>query len=272
MARVGRTMKRRVEEVWAREFLERVLKAPVDHYDDGSRPGMFDLLIRYSEQPAGAAEVTTATDPKAVELQKLVNPRGQRWEDARLKGGWVVNLNPEIAKNKSLVAGLPELLEGLERNDIDSFDADFAPTLPTAVRAKELGLVSAWRSRDTSYPGSIYPIVEQPLDRIGGWVSETSNEIVDWIEAFSCAPEQRGNLEKLARHRVGERHLFVIIPGFGTAPFAAFEPLTRAGAPAPTRAPAFPRELTNVWIAHVYSRSVFEWSTAAGWTAHAASV
>jgi hypothetical protein len=43
-----------------------------------------------------------------------------------------------------------------------------------------------------------------------------------------CQPAQEHNLEKLRAALLAERHLFVLLPGFTTAPFTASEMLMRA--------------------------------------------
>jgi hypothetical protein len=60
-------------------------------------------------------------------------------------------------------------------------------------------------------------------------------------------------LEKLRAARHAERHLFVLLPGFTTAPFSASDLLMRPNAPLPDTAPRLPDGLTDVWIMSTWS-------------------
>jgi hypothetical protein len=255
----------RREEVWVREFLSRVLCVPVDLYDNGSGPAMFDLLIRYRDRPHAAVEITTATDRESTELERLVNPGGARRQIAGIAGAWKVDLDPNVARKAALDERLPRLLGELEARGIERFDAGVHSDA-LSREASALGIASAFHSRTTNFPGSVYLNVEQPVDRLGGYVQPTSNAVVEWLETFLTAPQRARKIQKLAKHRDGERHIFVVIPLLGTAPFNAFDPLIRAGAPLPTQTPNLPSALTHAWVVHVFSRQVFSWSRQNGWS------
>src|SRR5439155_5914361 len=70
----------RNEERWAAACIKAALPDTEDRsYDDGSRPGMYDLDLSCSGQRVGAVEITTDADPAAIQLWKLMNGRDDRW-------------------------------------------------------------------------------------------------------------------------------------------------------------------------------------------------
>ncbi len=86
-------------------------------------------------------------------------------------------------------------------------------------RARDLGIVSGNQSATTSFPGSIYLTIEQPHERTGGVVDRTGSAVPSWVPAFLHDPHQGDVLSKLARSGTSDRHAFILLPGFTTAPF-----------------------------------------------------
>ena len=72
--------------------------------------------------------------------------------------------------------------------------------------------------------------------------------------------------EKLARSGATERHAFIYLPGFTSAPFSASDLLMRNGAPLPAVPPSLPVEVTDVWAVSTWSTGDgFRWSSDGGW-------
>ncbi|MEX2457831.1 MAG: hypothetical protein WD770_02470 [Actinomycetota bacterium] len=232
-------------------------------HDDGSQPGMYDLEIRASGRVTGAAEVTFAADPAAVELWRLVNP-GPRLQIPEIAGGWLISLRPE-ARGRQVLQAIPSFLAQLEGDGIRSVSRTQrgAGSLERTVR--DLG-IRRMSQNDTNYPGSVYFTIERGHEMRGGFVSDTGDPLSRWLEGWIRRPEQKDNLEKLGRSGAPERHLFVIQPGFTSAPFVAADILMRSPAPLPTKAPDLPPEVTHLWTMSTWdSGEGLRWSAATGW-------
>lgn len=66
-------------------------------------------------------------------------------------------------------------------------------------------------------------------------MASAGDGLVAWLDAWLREPAQEHNLEKLRSAQRPERHLFVLLPGFTTAPFSASDllMLMRSDAPLP---------------------------------------
>ncbi|MEU4382799.1 hypothetical protein [Micromonospora echinofusca] len=257
--------KLRGEERWVKACIEATLPdAEVEQHDDGSKPGMHDLDLIRSGQRFGAVEITSAADPESIPLWKLIN-KGQRWIEPQLAGGWFVSLLPS-ARGKRVRAELPSLLAELERLGITEVSSRRRPLHPVAQQLDALGVVTAGQG-GTEFPGSIYPTIHLPDEKSGGMVADAGDALASWFSDWLPEPDQADNLQKLARSAAPERHLFVIFPGFTTAPFSVADLLMRNGAPLPTVPPALPPEITHVWAISTWnSGDGFRWSPADGWS------
>ena len=86
----------------------------VEAYDDGSRPGMYDLTIVYPDGLIGPLEVTAAADAGRVELWREVRKRALIRQEADLIGCWLVSIL-RSARARHLDRDLTPLLRELER-------------------------------------------------------------------------------------------------------------------------------------------------------------
>jgi hypothetical protein len=255
----------RPEEEWARQMLSSALDAPVVQHDDGSAPSMYDLRVDYLDRPPAAVEVTSAADGETIALWNLMNGNG-RWIEDDLVGGWTVSLDV-AARAKRVRSELPGLLASLERSGSQSFRRRTHGQADDVCRqARSIGVVSAQQS-GTDFPGSIYITIELPLGRSAGWVSDDGDALSEWIGSFLALPEQADVRAKLGRSGATERHAFVLLPGFSTAPFNTAELLMREDPPLPRIAPHLPPEVTDAWIASFWSTGVgIRWSDDQGWS------
>ena len=252
----------RGEEEWARTCIGEALGAEVESHDDGSEPKMFDLRIRYPDGRQGAVEVTAAADTQSIELWNLVNGGG-RWIEPGIEGGWSVVLLPR-ARAKRLKSELPAFLSRMEREGIKNIRVNEWHPGPYDFEASRLGITYLFQG-GTDYPGSIYPTIELPGEKAGGMVPTEGEPLPKWISAWVAAPEQRHNLEKLSAAE-GERHLFIILPGFADAPFEVTDLLTRDGAPLPTEPPNLPEVVTHIWCVSTWNSGAgIRWSPERGW-------
>jgi len=234
----------RPEERWAQATLQVALKeAVVEQYDDGSRPGMHDLRIRYPDGRTGAAEVTRGVHSDATALWRIIGNPG-RWIDPSIRGGWAVSVRP-AARGKLLRNHLPALLRDLEADGITGADDSGSDQISRALR--RLGIEDVHQS-GTDFPGSIYPVMSLPSDQTGGWVPVTGEPLAVWLREWILAPRRSDNLAKLWHSGAEERHLFIVVDGFGDVPFEVTDLLIRDDAPLPGAELVLPPELTHVWV------------------------
>lgn len=242
-------------------MINRALNVSVDQHDDGSREGMHDLDIVHGRGSRAAVEVTAAADGDSIALWKLMNGGHERWIAEELRGGWIVTVSP-AARAKRLRKELPVLLANLENINVRELRLGWRKDGLLDEIAEDLGVTDAFQG-DTSFPGSIYITLEAPAERSGGVVAETGCALAEWIGNFLRDPDQDDVLQKLARSGASERHAFVFLPGFTTAPFSVSDLLMRTDPPLPIEQPRLPPEVTHIWI--VSSGIGFRWSPGVGW-------
>lgn len=247
-------------------MLRDTLGAQVVQHDDGSQDGMYDLRVVRPGLPPAAVEVTAAADADSIELWRLVNGRDERWMDPALRGGWMLSLRP-TARAKLLLREAPAFLANLEERkvtEVSSTPMRLAPG-PDAERALELGIVHAHQS-DTAYPGSIYVTLARDVSQVAGFTSASGDTTAAWIGNFLSAPQQADVLRKLARSTARERHAFIFVPAFSSAPFGVTDLLLREDDSVPGAAPILPEEVNHVWLLGTYAvGSGLRWSPDTGW-------
>jgi hypothetical protein len=233
----------------------------VHQHDDGSAPGMHDLEIVYPDGHRGAVEVTAAGDAESIELWSLINGRG-RWVEPDLIWGWWVAIVPH-ARAKRLRTDLPRLLRQLEEAGVHEVHAGQWSEGPFEAEAFDLGITHIWQGDS---PGTIHSTIDLPIERSSGAVPMTGDPLAKWLSDWILRPEQAYNVEKLARSRLHERHMFVLLPGFPDAPFSVIALLMRDSPPLPTVAPSLPPEVTHPWVMSIWNTgSGMHWSPDLGW-------
>lgn len=239
----------------------------VTQYDDGSQPGMHDLNVL---DPRGdvmaAVEVTAAADAASIELWNIVNG-GDTWIVPDLDGGWMIAFKP-TARAKRIRAELPDLLREYERAGVMAFAGERWSGRGEVhePRAATLGIVHAGQY-GTAHPGSVYMTIEQPSEQTGGAVSSAPRSVAPWVGDFLRDPSRRDVLSKLGTSGSHERHAFIILPGFSTAPYGVAELLWQEeSGPFPESDPELPSEVTHVWLVSTLTvGSGLRWSPDAGW-------
>lgn len=258
----------RAEEKIVAATIMATLGLKVAQHDDGKQPGMHDLNIMTADGGSAAVEVTAAADPDRIELWKLVNGQDDRWTVPDLEGSWLLALEP-TARAKRLLNELPAFLRQLEGHGVTEIAQQRrwqeVPE-PVAERARALGIVSAHQS-GTDFPGSIYLTIEQPHERTGGLVDSTGSAIRGWVRDFLLDPHQNDVLAKLARSGASERHAFILVPAFTSAPFGVVDMLWRdVDDVVPTTSPVLPDQVTHVWLMAFWNiGSGLRWSPSGGW-------
>jgi hypothetical protein len=214
----------------------------------------------------GALEITAAIEPDAHTLWKLLNNRDDRWVDSRVQGAWIVHLEP-AARAKDVERDLPALLQRWQGLGIDHYRDPEWDSPGRDSGAFSLGVTSAHRSDGTSHPGSIYPLIELPHEKAGGVVADVGDGLVEWAVPWIGDPVRSDNLTKLRRAGKPQRHLFVFIPPWTTAPWSASDVLLRHDEPPlPTMTPVLPDPLTHLWFASGWSVPFgLRWAPDIGW-------
>jgi hypothetical protein len=238
----------------------------VVQHDRNSGRRVYDLALTRDGSVFGAVEVTAAADPDSIALWNTVHRHEGPWIDQSLVGGWMLWLYP-YARVKDLRRELPALLAELERIGITEFGSDWRHRHdPYHLPAKRLGIAVAHQSA-TSVPGRIYFSIKLPIERMAGFVARTGDVLAEWVSEWVVRPDQADNLQKLRESGLAERHLFVVMPGFTTAPFSVVDLLTRDNAPLPTVPPKLPAEVTHLWILSLWNvGDGFRWSPDGGWS------
>jgi hypothetical protein len=240
-----------------------LVEVNVTLHDDGSQPGMYDLHIVKSDGTEAAMEVTAAADQDSIELWNIVNGSGERWIVPELVGGWMASLLP-TARAKRIKIELPELLADCEQMGVGELRAGRSrhPD-PLTARAEDMGITHVSQGA-TAHPGVIYLTIEQPHNRTGGAASPA--ELLAWVPKFFAEPQQSDILTKLARSAATERHAFVFLPGFSTAPFGVTDLLWQVDSVLPTDPPILPPEVTHLWLVATWRVGTgVRWSVDSGW-------
>jgi hypothetical protein len=243
-------------------MMEASLGVPVLQHDDGSRPSMHDLSVLYSSEDVGAAEVVAAADGGAIALWNLLNPGG-RWCVDDLAGGWAV-LVEMTARGRRIRNELPSLLRLLEKNGVTSLDTRWSEGGPFHQAARALKVVHA-NQYETEFPGSIYPNIDFPVERLAGFTEGSSKVFVEWLADFLRSPAVADVRRKLASSGSARRHAFVFVADFAP-PFGVTDQLIRDDAPLPTADLELPTEVTEAWVVSSWgSGTGFRWSEEDGW-------
>ncbi len=253
-------------------MIAEALHARVVQHDDSSEDSMYDLRIEFEDGTFHAVEVTMAYDEDSIELWRAFQKRDGRWVEKGLQGAWMVYVDPRARENV-LRAELPALLAELQARGIrrlprkhEHFSIEPDPLL---LRVEALGVVRASQSSGTSFPGVIYPNIEQPVERVSGFVTNSGQALVEWIPEFLGEPRRADNLRKLSGSGAAGRHVFIVVPAWSEAPFGVTDILLRdpPEAVVPESPPQLPEPVTHVWLMSTFeAHSGLRWSPDEGWS------
>jgi hypothetical protein len=268
------------EEKIVRSTVGNALGVPVVQYDDGSKPGMYDLDICYDTRSWGALEVTSDTDGLARStLSTLYKRNRDVWEPGSLRWSWGVQASAHVMV-KDLEAVVEDSLakfeaEGLRTVD-DGIISDRIVRIAISGSDARDSVVGAWRSlRATgvirvSAVESDNPAVHVYVEAGGGSWDGRADLVCDWIESFCAAPSCADNLEKLAKADGREAHL-AVFARLSNELWEVWNAIDDAqdGLILPERAPQLPRPLKVVWLFSTPTRggrSALTWSSESGWS------
>jgi hypothetical protein len=254
----------RSEEAWAAACMEAARPGlEVRQFDDNSGAAMHDLDLWRWDKRVGACEVTAAAHGDSTQLWKLANaPKGRHIEDG-LQGGWLLTLEM-TCRWKILRPALRPFLSSLESRNITRVGHWDDPQ-DVRETARTLGIHHAMQS-STSFLGSVYFTLNLPSEMSCGIVPDDGNTLSSWLSEWINHPDRARKIEKVVRSKAQERHLFVILPSFNVAPFAAADVLRQDYGPLPITSPELPSGLTHIWTMSTWnSGDVLNWSSGSGW-------
>lgn len=108
---------------------------------------------------------------------------------------------------------------------------------------------------------------ERP-EQMGAYSPTTGDPLATWLTEWIPDPIRGDNIHKLIRSGASERHLFVLLPGFNSAPLEVNDLLIEPNAPLPATAPVLPSEITHVWTMSTWDNGDgFRWAPDVGWEA-----
>jgi hypothetical protein len=257
----------RAEELAAAETVARTLG--VERPVPADINGEADLIFTAQDGGNAAVEVTFLTDATIkVANAAWMAERARAHYVASLRQSWTVTVEIREATFRRLAARLEPHLAVLERHGIDTIDRwswhrIAAPAVLEALRALvELGVVQARVSpaRDPS----LRHIFISPMD---GYHAKGSDAALEIIERY--LGEKNDNLAKLAAAGVEQRHLFLWLDG--DTPGAVSRPFTGGSVAEwdhfglPTRPPALPEPITDLWVAHRSTHQGWYWPSRGPW-------
>jgi hypothetical protein len=256
----------RAEEKWVAECLEAILPGTsVVQHDDNSLNSMHDLDLHRDGERIGACEVTSAAEPTQIELWNLANGEGEVWKDRRLRHSWIVHVNPAICRYKKLRTDLPPVLRDLEQREVLNAGSRYPLRHPPRELAR-LGVTRAERFETKGDP-AIFPLFDLPDEQDGGMVPSDANVLVAWLDQWINSPAQAHNATKLANSGARDRHLFVLFPGFSSAPFEVTACLMWGDVQVPTSPPRLPLGVTHLWAMTGWNAGrILQWAPTPGWT------
>lgn len=236
-------------ERWARQIVARDLGLPVDRYEDGTRNGMVDAVIR---SPFGLVPLEVVQDVNVAEQQQsaALERYGRELFVPELDVGWYVTLDSR-AKVRDVRRDLPALLRRIDelRAGRRSCAAPgwemWGPDVP--VPLQRIGV--QFMAPLCEHPGHIvlngagWGGLEEH-DRLNGWVLEVlerEHDVPAKLRAFSGG---RGDVFIWATAAID-----IGVTGLLTDPDVSVVPRSL-----PDRVPGLPTGVDRVWVASTLTR------------------
>jgi hypothetical protein len=224
----------RPDELTATRFIRLCLPdVQVCLHDDGSRPMLYDLDLRWPDGHIEAMEVTTDTAPERRRLDNRIERQGTVVATEATRD-WFVWLKAGTTNVRYIRAEIDHHLSLVEQEGLTRFglhERHSSDAVANLCRA--LG-VNAAVSREAAH--------EQPrVKLIGPWHGwwQKPEAVNQAVECHALA-----NAEKLARSGRDERHLFVLIEEISLEASSALVSRKLAEDP-----PQLPEAITTAWAA-----------------------
>jgi hypothetical protein len=220
---------------------------PVEHHDDGTSDGMFDLRIGPAGAPAVAIEVVGAVDPGYAKTWSTGPGRGPE----QTFGGtdWMLFL-AEGTAGELLRKKLPALVRRLELAGWHHHGGDellqHRMDDPLAEDLAARGVVAVYCIAESGSGTVHLGLLPQT-----GSSDPSGMSVPPWVSEFLIRSNTSDVLKKLARSLAAERHVFVHVDLRG-APFALWNYLAGPIERTPVSAPSLPDVVDQVWLTTGY--------------------
>jgi len=224
------------------------LGLPVEHHDDGSVDGMYDLRIGPAEAPQVAIEVVGAVNSAYARTRSA----GPGWGPAQTLGrsDWLLFLEDGTVAERlrrevgSIVLGLEHAGWNLNSGHevLRATDDDKLVEKLTAQ-----GILAAYCTAEL---GS--GTVRFAQHGQGGAPDHRGDSVPGWTSDFLRHPDRADVLAKLERSGAVERHVFVEVC-FKGAPFAIWNYLVGPIEGLPAATPTLPAVVSQVWLTTGFS-------------------
>jgi hypothetical protein len=233
-----------------------VLGVSLTQHDDGSRPGMFDFLVNFSDARKAAIEVVTDTQPESAELAAAIRRYKLTPNDNPLRYDWSVTVKT-AAKLRQLRNELPGVLFEIEQCLMGpDFPSEVVQDFERQLRILGVEYARALNEREEAEGGIS---VEAHNFRYG---SMDPNSIADRCSAMLNSAELQDVRDKLARSGCEERHVALV---FSLNSRSTVGSALSKGV-IPTKDPILPAEITHVWaISGSLDEAAAYWSDAEKW-------
>lgn len=244
------------DELLAQAAIAAALRAPVERTDDGSRPGMCDLEIRYPDGRRGAVEVVSTRDDPTEQLASATLGKGHI-ADSALTRAWGVSVAP-VTIVKNMTDRLPGFLARLEASGVERAQRRRQDD-PWRHEMEHLGINLCYShpATDTVVPGfRLFP------SSTGTFVKGIDTA-VQRCETFLAAYAQRDVVKKLRAAGADERHAVVVV----TVHWLDVEYEIRCGRALPAAPPVLPNGIDALWMVALWggpTRAVY-WTGDRGW-------
>ena len=229
-------------EAWAKNIVAKTLEREVEIYDDGSKPGMFDLIIGTMDAPEYAIECVGAVDKTSTETWNVGPANGPLI--VKSSSDWDISIKPtaRIKLLKRKICGIIKECENLGLPSFTPVNWQLEQINKSLYQAlSELGITSLNRFRQNGQGR-----VHLSMDGDSGAVNQNSDALVEWIGTFLSSNDKADVVKKLLNSRAKENHVFIPIV-LGGAPWNVASYFL-GDMPLPSSHPELPNPINGVWI------------------------
>lgn len=229
-------------EDWAKNIVANELGMQVDVHDNGSHPGMYDLIIGSVSTPDYAIECVGSVDPVATETWNIGPAKGPIKVDS--SGDWRISIRKSanmksLRQNIESVIGECEKLGLIEYVPVDWQMKRFSSEIFNQLDSLGITSINMFRSEG-------HGDVHLTMDGGGGPVSQNGDDVADWIGDFLNSRDKADVVKKLAKSGAKEKHAFIPIV-LGGAPWVV-ESYFFGDMNLPCIDPKLPEPITGVWV------------------------
>ncbi len=226
----------------ARNIVANELSMQVVVHDNGSKPGMYDLIIGPVSAPEYAIECVGAVDPVATETWNIGPGKGPiKINSSR---NWIVEIkktsNIKLLKNK-----ISEVIWSYEASDLkEHYAVDWYMERRNPEIFNKLDRLGITYISMSPEEGS--GVVHLTMEGGGGPYHDNGDDVAKWIGDFLNSPNKADVVKKLAQSGAKEKHAFILLDLDG-APWEV-ESYFYGDMNLPRTAPKLPEPITGAWV------------------------